>query len=93
MNRTELIKEVAQRTGKTQVEMKGVFTAIEEAVYEALLKGDDIKGLVTGLNVEVKAVAEREARNPQTGEKIVVPAHKVVKARTTGALKNLLAED
>ena len=72
MNRTELIKAVANRTGKTQAEIKAVEAAIEEIINEQLDKGESVKLMGFG-TASVKHTRARVSRNPKTGETVNVP--------------------
>lgn len=59
---------------------------IIEAIKETLIeKKQDI--IFVGLGkFEVADVAEREHRNPKTGEKIMIPAHKAIKFKASKSL-------
>lgn len=88
----ELVKEVTTNlkaaeisvNQKTTEEMLDIVT---ETIATILEKGDGVRlpGFVT---FEVQDVPEKEARNPQTGEKLVVPAHKKLKTKVSSTLKN-----
>ena len=87
MNKTELVKATAKKAGKTIGVTGEVFAALQEVIVETLKNGEDIK--VPGLgNLLVKDVPERKGRNLHTGEEIVTPAHKTVKAKLAPAVKD-----
>lgn len=87
MNKTELIAEIAAKTGMTKKDSEKAVNAALDAVAEELKKGEAVKLAGFG-NFTVKERAERQARNPRTGEEITVPAAKVVQFRPAKALKD-----
>ena len=87
MTKTELIKATAKKAEKTIGVTSEVFAALQEVIVETLKAGEDIK--VPGLgNLLVKDVPERKNKNLQTGEDIITPAHKTVKAKLAPAVKD-----
>ncbi len=78
MNKAELVKRVAELAEVPKVTAEKVLNAFMEAVEEALAKGDKVVLVGFGTFQVVKR-AEREGRNPRTGEPIKIPARKVVK--------------
>ncbi len=86
MNKKELIDKVAAKAGMTKKQAGEAVEAVLEAIVEALKSGEEVRlvGFGTFRVVEMKA---REGRNPQTGEKIKIPARKVVKFRPGRALE------
>lgn len=78
MNKTELIKALADLTGKAQTETKQFLEAFTETLTEALSKGESITlvGFGTFSILETKA---RTGRNPQTGKPIQIKAKKKVR--------------
>ena len=91
MKRTEFVKAVAERTEMTQKATKEILDAMQEVVYAEMAKGEEVK-IFDSVTLIGKEVPEREARNPQTGETIVVPAHLAPKAKFGTGVKNLLKE-
>lgn len=87
MNKTELIKAVAEKVGKSQKDTLAVIDALFEAIGGALVNGDEVKITSFGTFKSVK-VDERTARNPQDGSAIKVPAHNKVKFTVSTTLKN-----
>ena len=75
MNKTELVNVVATETNIAKKDVDAVITATIKAITDALKEGDkvDIIGFGT---FEAKATAEREGRNPKTGETITIAASK-----------------
>lgn len=89
MTKTELIKAVAAETGYTQKDIKKVLEAQQKVVF-ATLPTDAVK-LMDGVTLTAVERAERAARNPQTGESMIVPAHKSPKCKFGKAVKELFA--
>jgi DNA-binding protein HU-beta len=86
VNRTELVTAVAARSGQTKTAVEDVLGVLGEVVGEALVSGDKVTmpGLLTAERVER---AERQGRNPQTGESMTIPASHGVKLTPVTALK------
>lgn len=78
MNKTELIKEVAKRSGLSLKDAKKGIDMTLHIVNELIKKGQklSIVGFGTFFVHERKA---RMGRHPQTGEKIKIESKKVVK--------------
>ena len=89
MNKTEIITEAALKAGITKKDTEKVLNAAMELIAAELTKGEAVKLAGFG-NFTVKERAERQARNPRTGEEITVPAAKVVQFRPAKALKDIV---
>ena len=78
MNRNDLINTVANDTG---LQRRDVTKAVDRAfaASTAALKGGDEVRLVGFGTFSIGSRSQREGRNPRTGEKIKIPASKVVK--------------
>jgi DNA-binding protein HU-beta len=86
MNKSDLIEEVAARTNMTKTNANESVSALLDTVTEALAKGTKVN--IPGFgSFEVGERQARDGRNPQTGEKIRIPASKVVKFKTAKQLK------
>lgn len=77
MNRSELIAQVAEKTGVKKSDVTAVVNAIfdteEGAICSALQGGQDVA--LTGFgSFGVKDRAARKGRNPRTGKEIDIPA-------------------
>jgi integration host factor subunit beta len=78
MTKSVLIGKVAEKIGSlTRKQTEIVIDTIFDAMKEALIKGDKIEIRGFG-NFRVKNRRSRLARNPKTGEKIDVPAKRVL---------------
>ena len=78
MTKAEVVAKVASESGITKSQAEKAVDGFVSAVSDALAAGDKIT-LVGFGTFSVGERAEREGRNPRTGEKIKIPASKVVK--------------
>ena len=86
MNRSELVSAVAEKSGQPKNAVEDVLGALGAVVGDALVAGDKVTlpGLLTAERVER---AERQGRNPQTGESMTIAASSGVKLSAVSALK------
>ena len=87
MNKGELVNAVAARAGLSKGDASRAVDSTFEAITRALQSGDEVK--VVGFGSFL--IAERaagEARNPRTGEKVMVPAQKTPKFRAGQQLRS-----
>lgn len=89
MNKTELIKAVAEKSGVAQNVAGDVVNALVDVVVEALADGQEV-ALVGFGTFKVSERAARTARNPQTGETIEIAASKAPTFKVSKALKDKL---
>ena len=75
MTKTELVNVVVAETGCAKKDVEAIVNATLTAVTNALKDGDKVQLIGFG-TFEVKAAAEREGRNPKTGETIKIEASK-----------------
>lgn len=87
MNKTELISAVAAKAEITKKDADKAVAAVLAAIEEALAKGEKVQLIGFG-TFEVRERAEKEARNPRTGETIKVAAAKVPAFKAGQALKD-----
>lgn len=71
MNKSELIKALADKTNQTQTEAKAFLEAFTDTVGDVLKSGDKIT-LVGFGTFDVQNVPARVGRNPRTGEAIQI---------------------
>jgi nucleoid DNA-binding protein len=64
---------------------------LKDVTYAALREHDFVK-IIDGVVLETKYKEESEARNPRTGEKIIVPPKYVPKAKFGIRIKELINE-
>ncbi len=75
MTKTDLIAAVAEKTGLKKKDAEAAVAAVLSTVAETLAKGEKVS-LVGFGTFEVKERAERDGRNPFTGEAIKIAASK-----------------
>ena len=76
MNKTELIEEIAGRTDSSKAEAQRYVDTLEKVVTEVLKSGEEAQ--ITGFGkFYVREQRAREGVNPQTKEKMRIPAQKV----------------
>ena len=92
MNKTDLVKVAKETVSETlegvTVKDTAVFVdATIKAIQDAIIAGEKIS--IAGFGTfEVVERAERKARNPQTGDEMIVPAYKAPKFKASKTLKN-----
>ena len=87
MNKTDLINVVASESGLNKKQAEAAVNATIDAIANALKAGDKVQLIGFG-TFEVKNVAAREGRNPQTGETIKIAASKKPSFSASKALKD-----
>ncbi|HHW51526.1 MAG TPA: integration host factor [Pseudoclavibacter sp.] len=86
LNKSELVAEVAKKTGASQTAVAAVVDAFFAVVSESVAAG--VKVTIPGwVSFEQTARAARTGRNPQTGATIEIPASKSVKVSAGSKLK------
>ena len=86
MNRSELVAEVAEKSGNTQAAVNGVLDSLFQVFESSVSKGEKIT-IPGWLSVERTDRAARQGRSPQTGEAIQIPAGHGVKLTAGSKLK------
>ena len=89
MNKSDVIAEIAAKTGSTKKDAEATLNAFVDVVTESLVKGDKVQ-LVGFGSFEVRKRAARKGRNPQTKEEIKIPASKAPVFKAGKALKDLV---
>ena len=89
MNKSELISSVSKKTGLTKKQSAEVVEAFVETVQETLKEGEKVSIVGFG-TFEVRDRAARTGINPQTKEKIEIPASKAPAFKAGKALKDAL---
>ena len=87
MNKAEYINAVAQTADISKAEAERFVNAFTDTVQAALKAGESVT-LVGFGTFSVSERAEREGRNPATGEAITIAAAKTVKFKTGKTLKD-----
>lgn len=86
MNKSELISSVSEKSGLSKADSERAIDAVFDSITEALKSNDEVRMVGFGAFVCVDKPAT-EGRNPRTGEKISIPAHRVPKFRPGKQLK------
>jgi DNA-binding protein HU-beta len=87
MNKAELIEAIADSANLTKADAGRALDGLVDAVTAALKKGDTVS-LVGFGSFSVKERAERQGRNPQTGNSITIKAAKIPSFKAGKALKD-----
>lgn len=86
MNKTELVKAVAEQANLTQAQAKAAVEATLNSIANSVKAGEKVALLGFG-TFAVTERPERQGINPATKEKIVIPAKKVVKFKAGAQLE------
>lgn len=87
MNKTELVSALAEKMELTKKDAEKALVAFTDIVTEELVKGERVA--ITGFGAfEVANRAEREGRNPKTGEPMTIAASKAPKFKAGKLLKD-----
>ena len=87
MNKVEFCANMAERTGMSKAECQRQYDNVMGNLFDFVSEGEEVSIFGVGsFKIDIKE--EREARNPATGDTIVVPAHKAVKFKVSKALKD-----
>ena len=87
MNKAELIAAVAAKADLTKKDAEKFLSAFESAVTNALVEGQKVQ-LVGFLTIDVVERAEREGRNPQTGQPMKIAASKAPRFKVGKKLRD-----
>jgi len=87
VNKSELIDAIAAQADLSKADAGRALDATIQAITGALQEGDSV-ALVGFGTFSVKQRAEREGRNPKTGEAITIPAATVPGFKAGKALKD-----
>jgi len=77
VTKKEIVKEISEKLGLTQLKTKEIVQQTFDAIIDTLVEEERIELRNFGV-FEVKQRAARKARNPRTGAKVEVPAKFVV---------------
>ncbi len=88
MNKSELIKAMAEKAGLSQKDAGAAYEAFVESITDALKAGEKVQLIGFG-TFEVKDVPAKMGINPQTGEKVAIPESKKPTLKFGKAYKEL----
>ena len=91
MNKTELVAEIAAKSGRSKKDAEKALAAVVETITEAVKKDDKVQ-LVGFGSFESKCREARVGRNPRTKETIEIPATRVPVFKAGKAFKDALAK-
>ena len=77
MTKKEMARAIAEEMGLTQLQVQGVVRRVFDGITDTLVREGRIELRNFGV-FEVKERKPRKARNPRTGERVKVPARRVV---------------
>ena len=89
MNKNELITAMSEKANMSKVDTEKALKAFIDTVTEELKNGGKVQ-LVGFGTFEVTERAERQGRNPKTGETITIPASKSPKFKAGRSLKDIV---
>lgn len=84
MTTPKFVRDVAAESGVRIADARSVMQAIEVVMRKYLAADEKFK--LADVSFEAKSVPAHEARNPSTGETIMVEAHKKVVAKVASNL-------
>ena len=91
MNKTELVNAVAEKADFSKKDADKAVAAVLDSITDALAQGDKVQIVGFG-TFEVRARAEKQGRNPKTGEAMIVPASNLPAFKAGKALKEAVAK-
>lgn len=87
MNKAELCAKVAENGDMTKAEAERTLNSVVDTIKAELARGEKV--VITGFGTfETDERAERQGRNPQTGDAITIAACKVIKFKVGKHLKD-----
>lgn len=86
MNKAQLVEKVAGEVGLTKKDVNNVVDAMTSAITDSLAGGEKVT-LVGFGTFQVQKRKARQGVNPQTGEKISIPAKDVPKFKPGRSLR------
>lgn len=87
MNKTDLINNIANKSGLTKKDVEAVLNGFLGEVESALAAGEKVQLIGFG-TFETRSRSGRVGRNPQTGKSITIPASKVPAFKAGNKLKD-----
>ncbi len=85
MNKSELVKKIAEESGLSQADSKKALEATLDSIKEALAANDSVALIGFG-SFSVTERPARQGKNPRTGEVIEIAAKKVAKFKAGAGL-------
>ena len=85
----DIIKQISEKTGLSQVETKQVVQGLFDSIVDILATDGRIELRNFGVFM-VRTRAERKARNPRTGEEVIVPQRRIVTFKSGRKMQALI---
>ena len=89
MTKEKFVEEMAKRLSISKAAARKELETVLDLIQEGVIKDGEVSFMNFGKFVIVERGA-RKGRNPQTGEKIMIPAHKAIAFRAGKAFKGML---
>lgn len=89
MQKNDLIKNVADKTGVSFVQCEKIIDAFIDEIKNCFIRGDRLT-LKNFASFEVKEMPAHLGRNPHTDNVEMFPARKVVKCKFSQAIKDIV---
>lgn len=89
INRTEFIKELAERTGNSQVAVRELVSAMGDLLMDYMAEHETVTPF-TGIKFIGFVKEAHIATNPRTGEKMEIPAKNSMKVHISPSAKQSL---
>jgi DNA-binding protein HU-beta len=89
MNKTDLINNIAVKSGLTKRDVESVLNGFMGEITEALASGDKVQLIGFG-TFETRKRSGRTGRNPQTGKPITIAESKVPAFKAGNKLKEAI---
>lgn len=87
MNKQEIVAAIAAQAELTKKDAEKFLAAFENVVTNALVQGNKVQ-LVGFMTIDVVERAEREGRNPQSGQPMKIAASKAPRFKAGKSLKD-----
>ena len=91
MNKAELIRKVAEATNQNKGTTKEILEKLLKTLTDSLVAGNNIEIRGFG-SFKLKKRKEQRARNPRTGEEVIVPSRFVPTFKPSKRLAELVAK-
>jgi len=91
MTKKDIAKNIAEAVSLPQLTVQEIIQMLFDGITEILVEEGGIELRNFGV-FKVKDRKARKARNPRTGESVMVPARKVVTFKAGGVMKKRLGE-
>lgn len=93
MIKKELVAKVSNKSGLTKKDSAAAVEAVVDTIKEALINGDEEVQIIGFGSYKLIQRAQRQGRNPQTGEAITIPTRKAVVFRPSRKLQEAVNEN